>query len=308
VPSAFPVERDGRRFYLGDHRAYLGVQAAVKDLNAMSRPGERLLVGPLDLRRTWYSDVFIYWLFPELKPATYYVEMDPGLANAPGSSPATSPPRTGSCHGPLVGLAGAQRHRTTGPTPRTRSSGTTLRGGATRTASSCLPPLPLTAAAATRGCICKLTKRPGCCRSVTSRRRSRICSQPAGPAPSAGAGGGATRDREVAEDGEDGQRGRHPDRPLPSSPAAVASATAAGVVGRARPSSPASCGVDEGRTTSTLAPVPPARPQPCAKPSRPALDEPYTKFPSTCLPATLESTTSRPCPGGGTARRRRVRR
>jgi hypothetical protein len=85
VPSAFPVERDGRRFYLGDHKAYLGVQAAVKDLNAMSQPGERLLVGPLDLRRTWYSDVFIYWLFPELKPATYFIEMDPGLANAPGS-------------------------------------------------------------------------------------------------------------------------------------------------------------------------------------------------------------------------------
>ncbi len=86
VPSAFPVERDGRRFYLGDHAAYLGVQAAVKDLDAMSEPGERLLVGPADLRRTWYSDVFIYWLFPELRPATYYIEMDPGLANAPGSS------------------------------------------------------------------------------------------------------------------------------------------------------------------------------------------------------------------------------
>ena len=53
---------------------------------ALAEPGERLLVGPLDLRRTWYSDVFIYWLFPELEPATYYIEMDPGLANAEGSS------------------------------------------------------------------------------------------------------------------------------------------------------------------------------------------------------------------------------
>ena len=48
-------------------------------------PGERLLVGPLDLRRTWYSDTVLYWMFPELDPATYYLEMDPGLANAEDS-------------------------------------------------------------------------------------------------------------------------------------------------------------------------------------------------------------------------------
>ena len=66
--------------------AYLGVQAAVDELGRRAEPGDRLLVGPSDLRRTWYSDVFIYWLFPELEPATYYIEMDPGLANAEGSS------------------------------------------------------------------------------------------------------------------------------------------------------------------------------------------------------------------------------
>lgn len=86
VPSAFKVERDGRYFYLGDYEAYVAVQAAVDELDARADPGDRLLVGPLDLRRTWYSDVFVYWLFPELEPATYYIEMDPGLANAEGSS------------------------------------------------------------------------------------------------------------------------------------------------------------------------------------------------------------------------------
>ena len=86
MPSAFAVERGDRNFYLGDHRAYLGVQAAVDELERLAQPGDRLLVGPSDLRRTWYSDVFLYWLFPELEPATYYVEMDPGLANAEGSS------------------------------------------------------------------------------------------------------------------------------------------------------------------------------------------------------------------------------
>lgn len=86
VPQAFKVEHDGRYFYLGDYEAYVAVQAAVDELAARSEPGDRLLVGPLDLRRTWYSDVFVYWLLPELEPATYFIEMDPGLANEEGSS------------------------------------------------------------------------------------------------------------------------------------------------------------------------------------------------------------------------------
>jgi hypothetical protein len=32
-----------------------------------------------------YSDVVFYYLFPELTPATYFIEMDPGLADKPGS-------------------------------------------------------------------------------------------------------------------------------------------------------------------------------------------------------------------------------
>jgi hypothetical protein len=86
VPRAFPVRRDDRYFYLGDYGAYLAVSAAVDELDRRAQPGDRLLVGPSDLRRTWYSDVFIYWLFPELDPATYFIEMDPGLANDEDSS------------------------------------------------------------------------------------------------------------------------------------------------------------------------------------------------------------------------------
>ena len=87
VPQAFKVQRDDRYFYLGDFRAFEGVQAAVDELDRLAKPGDRLLVGPSDLRRTWYSDAFIYWLFPELEPATYYIEMDPGLANEPRVEP-----------------------------------------------------------------------------------------------------------------------------------------------------------------------------------------------------------------------------
>lgn len=86
VSSPFKVQRGDRYFYLGDYEAFVAVQAAVDEVAARADPGDRLLVGPLDLRRTWYSDVFIYWLLPELEPATYYIEMDPGLANAEDSS------------------------------------------------------------------------------------------------------------------------------------------------------------------------------------------------------------------------------
>jgi hypothetical protein len=85
VPRPFAVEHEGRRFYLGAYDAYLATEGVVRDLDRLAAPGERLLVGPSDLSRTYYSDAFIYYLFPELTPATRFVEMDPGLANAAGS-------------------------------------------------------------------------------------------------------------------------------------------------------------------------------------------------------------------------------
>ena len=81
VPSPIAVSRDDRTFYFGSARAAVALQQAVDDLAAMSEPGEHLVVGPLDLRRTWYSDAVVYWMFPELEPATYFIEMDPGVAN-----------------------------------------------------------------------------------------------------------------------------------------------------------------------------------------------------------------------------------
>ena len=57
----------------------------IVDLDELSEPGDRIVVGPADLSRTIYSDVAVYYLFPELVPATYFIEMDPGLADAAGS-------------------------------------------------------------------------------------------------------------------------------------------------------------------------------------------------------------------------------
>ena len=85
LPPGLPVVRGDREYRLGDVRAWKASQAAVDDLARLAEPGERLLIGPVDLRQTTYSDVFFYFLFPELTPATRYIEMDPGLANLAGS-------------------------------------------------------------------------------------------------------------------------------------------------------------------------------------------------------------------------------
>ena len=50
-----------------------------------ARPGDKLFVGPTDLRKTPYSDAYLYYLLPEYAPGTYYIEMDPGVANAKDS-------------------------------------------------------------------------------------------------------------------------------------------------------------------------------------------------------------------------------
>lgn len=81
----YPMERDGRTFYYGSQDAATDAQTVIDSLDEHAKPGERLFVGPKDLRKTPYSDAFLYYLFPDLVPATRYIEMDPGMANAPDS-------------------------------------------------------------------------------------------------------------------------------------------------------------------------------------------------------------------------------
>jgi hypothetical protein len=85
LPVPFLVERDDRRFWFGDFFVASALNQLVVDLDDLTEPGDRLVVGPADLSRTIYSDVAVYFLFPELEPATYYIEMDPGLADREGS-------------------------------------------------------------------------------------------------------------------------------------------------------------------------------------------------------------------------------
>ena len=65
----FLVERDDRRFWFGDFYVAKALNEMIPDLDALIEPGDSLIVGPADLSRTIYSDVSVYYLFPELEPA-----------------------------------------------------------------------------------------------------------------------------------------------------------------------------------------------------------------------------------------------
>ena len=81
----YPVRHDGRTFYLGSKEIAPVAQRMLDEIGPQTKPGQRLLVGTADLRKTPYSDAYLYFLLPELRPGTRYIEMDPGIANAPDS-------------------------------------------------------------------------------------------------------------------------------------------------------------------------------------------------------------------------------
>jgi hypothetical protein len=82
---SYAIERNGRTFYYGNEAVAAAAQQAIDLVAQTSQPGDRLFVGTGDLRKTPYSDAWLYYLLPELTPGTRYIEMDPGVANARGS-------------------------------------------------------------------------------------------------------------------------------------------------------------------------------------------------------------------------------
>ncbi len=83
-PTTF-VRRGERSFALGDRGFTRAAQQVVDELDRRLTPGQSLITAPTDLRRTPYSEAYLYFLFPELRPGTRYIEMDPGIANGPTS-------------------------------------------------------------------------------------------------------------------------------------------------------------------------------------------------------------------------------
>ena len=92
VGRGFGVHHASGTMRSGDRTFHYGRPDAVEAVNRMipvvrdvSDPGDTLFVGTGDLRKTPYSEAFLYYLLPELDPATRYIEMDPGVANAEDS-------------------------------------------------------------------------------------------------------------------------------------------------------------------------------------------------------------------------------
>jgi hypothetical protein len=83
--TAHRIEHDGRVFYYGKEDRAAAAQQVIDAADAITKPGDRLFVGPSNLRKTPYSDAYLYYLLDKLEPATYFIEMDPGVANAEDS-------------------------------------------------------------------------------------------------------------------------------------------------------------------------------------------------------------------------------
>src|SRR5207247_8112368 len=83
--TGYRVSYGGRSFVIASHQAADDLTKLLPVLGRRAKPGQTLFVGPRDLRRTNTNDAFVYYLFPRLVPASFYVEMDPlvGFAGSP---------------------------------------------------------------------------------------------------------------------------------------------------------------------------------------------------------------------------------
>jgi hypothetical protein len=79
------VSRGSRYFPLSSESAADEAGRTLAAIDGLTEPGDRIVVGPDDLRRTFYVDTYLYHLLPELEPGTYHLTMAPGTANRPGS-------------------------------------------------------------------------------------------------------------------------------------------------------------------------------------------------------------------------------
>jgi hypothetical protein len=81
----YTVDHRGRSFYYGRQDVGVAAEEMFADVERLTQPGDRLIVGPGDLAVTPYSESYLYFMLPQLEPGTHYIEMDPGVANAEDS-------------------------------------------------------------------------------------------------------------------------------------------------------------------------------------------------------------------------------
>jgi HAMP domain-containing protein len=83
--SGHEIANGERSFRVADPVAASDLELMVAEVERLSEPGDSIFVGTSDLTRTVYGDTFVYFLLPDLVPASFYTELNPGTANAEGS-------------------------------------------------------------------------------------------------------------------------------------------------------------------------------------------------------------------------------
>ncbi len=79
------VQHKGRVFPFYKRTTTVNAGRLLDRIEKLSASGESLFIGPADLRRTNCTDTYLYYMLPQLRPATYFLEMNPFSANRPGS-------------------------------------------------------------------------------------------------------------------------------------------------------------------------------------------------------------------------------
>jgi hypothetical protein len=83
--GSFTIRHGDRAFYVGDDEEAADLHKLLRAADRAGGPGDRLIVGTGDLRRTPYVDSFLYYMLPEFEPGTYFIEMEPGITNRNGT-------------------------------------------------------------------------------------------------------------------------------------------------------------------------------------------------------------------------------
>jgi hypothetical protein len=81
----YELSHSGRMVLVGSQADQKSLRSLLRAVDHHSHPGDRVFIGPSDLRTANYNDTYLYFLLPRLTPGTFYLEMDPGVANARNS-------------------------------------------------------------------------------------------------------------------------------------------------------------------------------------------------------------------------------
>jgi hypothetical protein len=84
-PPSYQLTFNGRSVPLPLEEQVSELSNVLAEVDEVTRPGARIFVGPDELEHPVYNDTFLYYLVPDLVPASYYLEMNPGTADRPGS-------------------------------------------------------------------------------------------------------------------------------------------------------------------------------------------------------------------------------